>query len=101
MENNKTENNKMDKNKVDKTKTENEEKNPPAPAVVKQVEPEFRLKTILKKRNKKAAWLVKATGLQKSMISRYVNGKVSNIHTNTLKKICKALNITSKDVLGF
>ena len=60
-----------------------------------------RLKAILKKRHKSQMWLVGKTKLPKSVVSRICSGKLTNYHTNTLKKICEALNVTSAAILGF
>ncbi len=60
-----------------------------------------KIQKVMEFRGLKAKDLVRSTGLLKGNISLIVNGKHTNMHISTLKKLCVALRCKSIDILGW
>lgn len=60
-----------------------------------------KIQKVMEFRNLKARDLAKRTGLLKGNISLIINGKQTNMHISTLKKLCIALRCKSVDILGW
>ena len=60
-----------------------------------------RLYIILHERKMTQLELVKMTGLSQTTISALVSGKSKQIRYDTLDRICRALEVTSGDILHY
>ena len=61
----------------------------------------FKLKDALAKNEKTRYWLSKETGIDNNTLGKIYNGESKQIKTETLDKICKALNCPLTDIIEY
>ena len=62
---------------------------------------EIKIKKILEEKGKTIYWLSKEVGITHYNLSKLVKNETTSIKFEHIEKICKALNCTPNDILGW